>query len=163
MDANVIWEGDMRFAGRANSGFNLTLDADRGVGGAEDGFRPLELLAISLAGCTAMDVISILKKKRQDVTAFQVQVQAAQQADHPHVFTSATIRYAITGRKVDEAAVRRAIELSAIKYCPAQAMLSKAFPMDLVYEIYEDRGQGEKQLLGQGHSSPGILWLPGGA
>src|SRR5687767_8535494 len=125
MDAKVIWNQGMQFTGSANSGFNVTLDAGPGVGGANSGFSPLELLAIGLAGCTAMDVISILRKKKQEVTAFDVRVEAQQQAEHPHVFTAAKILYVVSGRNVDETAVRRAIELSTLKYCPAQAMLSR--------------------------------------
>jgi len=141
MDAKVTWSQGMSFTGTANSGFSVPLGTDPDVGGQNDGFRPLELMAVSLAGCTAMDVISILRKKQQVVTAFDVQVKASQPETHPYVFTHATILYRVTGRSVDEAALRRAIELSATKYCPAQAMLSKAFPMDLVYEIYEEGGR----------------------
>jgi len=154
MDAKVIWNEGMRFTGSADSGFNVTLDADPGVGGADGGFRPLELLAIGLAGCTAMDVISILRRKKQDVTAFDVRVEAQQQAEHPHVFTAAKILYTVSGRNVDETAVRRAIELSTLTYCPAQAMLSKAFPMQLLYEIYDDKGNDERQLVKQGRWAP---------
>lgn len=160
MDAKVIWDQGMRFNGSADSGFRVALDSDPGAGGTDSGFRPLELLAISLAGCTAMDVISILHKKKQAVTAFDVRVHTEQQAEHPHVFTLARILYLVTGRKVDEAAVRRSIELSALKYCPAQTMLSKAFPIELAYEIYEDYGSGETELVSQGQSPNGILWFP---
>jgi putative redox protein len=124
------------------------------VGGANDGFRPIELMAVSLAGCTAMDVISILRKKQLDVTGFEVQVQAQQAETHPHVFEHAKITYLVSGHKIDEVAVLRAIGLSALKYCPAQAMLSKVFPMDLTYEIYEEKDNGEKKLIRQGQ------WLP---
>ncbi len=140
MDAKVTWSQGMSFNGTAGSGFSVPLGSDSSAGGQDDGFRPLELMAISLAGCTAMDVISILRKKQQVVTGFDVQVQASQPETHPHVFTHARILYTVSGRGVDEAALVRAIELSATKYCPAQAMLSKAFPMVLVYEIYEDGG-----------------------
>jgi putative redox protein len=156
MDAKVIWNQAMSFTGSATSGFKLPLDADPGSGGADSGFRPLELMAISLAGCTAMDVISILRKKRQDVTAFEVRVAARQPDAPPHVFTFAQIIYRVTGHNVDEAAVLRAIELSALQYCPAQAMLSKAFPMELMYEIYEDLGNGETQLVKQGQWKPAV-------
>ena len=138
MDAKVVWSQGMSFSGTAATGFTVPLGSDPAVGGANDGFRPLELMAISLAGCTAMDVISILRKKQQAVTGFEVQVQASQPDSHPHVFTHARILYLVTGHNVDEAALVRAIQLSATKYCPAQAMLSKAFPMDLVYEIHEE-------------------------
>jgi putative redox protein len=150
MDANVVWNQNMSFTGSATSGFQLPLDADPGSGGADSGFRPLELLAIGLAGCTAMDVLAIIRKKRQDVTAFEVQVSARQADEHPYVFTAAEILYQVTGHAVDEAAVLRAIELSALHYCPAQAMFSGVFPMELVYEIYEDEGDGRKQLVKRG-------------
>jgi putative redox protein len=154
MDAKVTWSQGLSFTGSANTGFNVPLGADPSVGGANDGFRPLELLAVSLAGCTAMDVVSIIQKKKQAVTAFEVQVHAEQQHDHPHVFTTAKIVYLVTGHNVDEAAVARAIELSATRYCPAQAMLAKAFPMELVYEIYEDQGNGARELVKQGQWQP---------
>lgn len=140
MQAKVTWSQGMSFTGSADTGFSVPLGADPGVGGANDGFRPLELMAVSLAGCTAMDVISILRKKQQKISDFEVKVDASQPDSHPHVFLHATILYKVTGENVDEAALLRAIELSATKYCPAQSMLSKAFPMDLVYEIYEPDG-----------------------
>lgn len=146
MNATVTWKNGLSFTGSADTGFELPLGADPSVGGANDGFRPLELMAVSLAGCTAMDVISILRKKQQDVTAFEVQVNAQQQSEHPHVFTQAVITYRITGQNVSEAAVTRAIELSATKYCPAQAMLVKVFPIELFYEIYEEK-DGLKKLV----------------
>jgi putative redox protein len=149
MDAKVTWSRGMSFTGSADTGFSVPLGADPSVGGANDGFRPIELMAVSLAGCTAMDVISILRKKQQDVTGFEVQVHACQAETHPHVFEQAEIVYQVTGHNVDEAALLRAIELSALKYCPAQAMLSKAFPMELSYEIYEEK-DGVKELTKQG-------------
>jgi putative redox protein len=154
MDAKVIWNQGMSFTGSATSGFKLPLDADPGSGGVDSGFRPLELLAIGLAGCTAMDVVSIIRKKRQDVTAFDVQVQVRQAGEHPYVFTAAEILYRVTGHNVDEAAVLRAIELSALHYCPAQAMFSNVFPMELVYEIYEDQGNGAITLVKRGQCKP---------
>lgn len=154
MDAKVTWQGRMSFTGQADSGFQLNLGTDPAVGGDNDGFRPMELLAIGLAGCTAMDVVSILSKKRQVVTAFDVLVHAAKAEEHPKVFTSAVIEYGITGKAVDEAAVLRAIELSAVRYCPAQAMLSKAMPIALRYLIYEDLGAGRRDLVFQGEYVP---------
>ena len=152
MQAKVTWSQGMSFTGSAETGFSLPLGADPSVGGANDGFRPLELMAVSLAGCTAMDVISILRKKQQQITAFEVRVDASQPQTHPHVFEHATILYLVTGHNLDEAALLRAIELSATKYCPAQAMLSKAFPIDLLYEIYEVGGglvtSGQWQIPG---------------
>ena len=150
MNAIVAWRQGMSFTGKAGTGFEVPLGANPAVGGANDGFRPLELMAVSLAGCTAMDVISILTKKQQELTAFEVKIHADQAEEFPKVFTHAVITYQVTGRDVSEAAVLRAIELSATKYCPAQAMLGKVVPMDLVYEIYEDEGRGTTRLVKQG-------------
>jgi putative redox protein len=147
MDANVIWSNDLTFSGTANTGFNVPLGADPSLGGANDGFRPMELMAVSLAGCTAMDVISILRKKQQQVTAFEVQVHADQRSDHPHVFTEAVITYRVTGHNVEESSLTRAIELSATRYCPAQAMLSKVFPITIDYEIFEDKGALKESVI----------------
>jgi putative redox protein len=154
MNATVAWRQGMSFTGKADTGFEVPLGAEPEVGGADDGFRPLELMAVSLAGCTAMDVISILAKKKQDVTAFEVTVHAEQAQEFPKVFTQAVITYLVTGHAVDEVAVLRAIELSETKYCPAQAMLGKVVPMELVYEIYEDEGDGKRQLAKKGKCPP---------
>lgn len=149
MDVKVTWSDELTFSGTAPSGFSLPVGADPSVGGGGDGFRPLELLALSLAGCTAMDVISILKKKQEQVSGFEVLLQGRQQAEHPKVFTAVRLLYQVSGRNISEAAVRRAIELSATKYCAAFAMLVKAFPIETVYEIYE-QAEGEKELVVQG-------------
>jgi putative redox protein len=123
------------------------------VGGEGRGFNPMELMALSLAGCTAMDVISILRKKRQDVTDFEVYVDAPRAEEHPKVFTRATIHYLVTGHNVDESAVVRAIELTACSYCPAQAMLGRVIPIGLHYQIFEEDGDGRK-LVTEGTYSP---------
>jgi len=154
MNATVNWKGRMSFTGTADSGFKLDLGTDPNVGGDNDGFRPMELIAIGLAGCTAMDVASILNKKRQVVTGFEVQVHAGRAAEHPKVFTEAVIEYYVTGKSVDEAAVVRAIELSAVRYCPAQAMLVKVMPIELKYSIYEDLGEGKRELVKVGTYTP---------
>jgi putative redox protein len=140
MDTKVVWKDGLSFIGSADSGFEIPLGADRSVGGADDGFHPIELMGVSLAGCTAMDVISILRKKQQEVTAFEVKVHADRAREHPKVFTRLVVTYLVTGRGVDETALLRAVELSAAKYCPAQAMLSRIAPMELKYEIYEENG-----------------------
>ena len=150
MDAKVIWQQGLHFTGTAATGFEVPLGAEAELGGANDGFRPLELMAVSLAGCTAMDVISILKKKQQAVTAFEVKVQADQAQEFPKVFTHTFITYLVTGHNLDELAVRRSIELSATKYCPAQAMLGKVVPMELHYEIYEGESAEKRTLVKNG-------------
>ena len=128
MDAKVIWKNRMSFEGTSDSGFTVPLGTTRPVGGDDDGFRPLELLAIGLAGCTAMDVVSILSKKRQELTSFEVRVHADRQDEHPKVFTHLTIEYVLSGNELSREAVERAVQLSAEKYCPAQAMFAKIVP-----------------------------------
>ena len=150
MKANVTWQNNMVFIGKSASGFPVQMDADSNFGGTESGVRPMEMIALGLAGCIAMDVISILRKKRQDVTHFEVNIDAPRSTDHPKVFTKAVITYTVTGRSVDENAVLRSIELAATKYCPAQIMLELAFPMDQHYEIYEDEEDGSKRLTYMG-------------
>jgi putative redox protein len=150
MEARVTWQGRLSFIGTADSGYQLPLGTDKSVGGDEDGFRPMELIATGLAGCTAMDVVSILTKKRQDVTAFEIQVHAERAENHPKVFTHAIIDYIVTGHGVGETAVVRSIELSATRYCPAQAMLGKVFPIEIHYSIYEDEGDGRRSLVSHG-------------
>lgn len=135
--ATVTWKGDMHFTATADTGFNLTLDAAPSVGGQNMGFRPLELMLVSLAGCTGMDVISILKKKRQAVTGFEVHVDADQADDHPHVYTDIRVTYIVHGHDIDPKAVERSIELSETKYCPATAMLRQAANITSSYEIVD--------------------------
>jgi len=135
METKVTWNKKLSFTGTAEKNFTVPLDAERSVGGEDRGFEPMELIAIGLAGCTAMDTISILQKKRQDVTAFEVQVHAERADEFPKVFTNITIEYIVEGNNVDPAAVERSIELSETKYCPAQAMLSKVCNIEHKYSI----------------------------
>ena len=138
MDATVTLDHGMAFHGTANSGFTLKMDAHPSVGGDNDGFRPLELLLVGLGGCTSMDVASILRKKRQSLSGLEVHLQADQAKDHPHVFTDITIKYVVRGQGIDPKAVERAIELSANKYCSAQAMLAQTATISSTYEIIEE-------------------------
>jgi putative redox protein len=141
MDAKVVWSKGLSFTGSAaTSGFSLPLGADPKVGGANDGFRPLELLLVGLAGCTGMDVISILEKKRTEITAFEVRARADQAAEHPHVFTRIHVEYVVTGRQIDRESVERAVELSESKYCSAQAMLRRSASIDRTITIHEAGG-----------------------
>jgi putative redox protein len=149
IQTKVTLQEGMHFTGTTDSGLSVQLDAKQEVGGVGKGFVPMELMALSMAGCTAMDVISILRKKRQNVTGFEVRVDAPRADEHPKVFTSATIEYLVSGHDVDENAVRRAIELTSERYCPAQAMLGQVMPIDLRYQIFEEEGE-EKKLVTEG-------------
>jgi len=131
------WKQGLSFNGSAPSGFSVELDAEVEVGGNQGGFSPLELLALGLGGCTGMDVISILQKKRQAVTAFEVRVNTQRATEHPKVWNQVLVEYIVAGKNIDPKAVERAIQLSAEKYCPAQNMLNKAVRIDTRYEIRE--------------------------
>lgn len=137
LNARVTLNEGMSFSGTADSGFTINLGASAAAGGTDGGFRPMELMLISLGSCTAMDVISILRKKRQTISHFEVKVQAERAKDHPKVFTDILLSYIVSGEAVDEAAVARSIELSLTKYCPAHAMLSQAVTIRHQYEIVE--------------------------
>jgi putative redox protein len=156
MEAKIDWQGQMSFIGTSDSGFIVNLGTDNANGGSNDGFRPLELMAISLGGCTSMDVVSILTKKRQAIIGFEVNVHLDRVNEHPKVFSAATIEYLVTGHSIDEDAVLRAIELSATKYCPAQTMLIKAFLITLKYQSFEEKGEGKRELIFNGVYQPRV-------
>lgn len=137
MDASVKLEGGMRFVATADSGHQVVMDSTASVGGNDTGFRPMELLLMGLCGCTGMDVISILRKKRQDVSNLEVKAHAETADNYPRVFTTIHLEYTITGKNVRPKAVERAIELSADPYCPAQAMLSQVANVTSSYQIIE--------------------------
>jgi putative redox protein len=160
MKATVHWEGGMKFLGSAPSGFPIHMDAESTLGGNDSGVRPMEMIALGLIGCQAMDVISIMLKKRQQVTGFEVKFDGPRSPEFPKVFTRAAITFVVTGKDVEEVALLRSIELSATKYCPAEVMLEQAFPMELHYEIYEVEG-GERRLTAQGIWQETTWDLPG--
>lgn len=135
--AKVVWQGDMTFTGTGSTwdAGEVQFDADASVGGHDAGFRPLEMLLMGLAGCTAMDVISVLRKKKQDVTAFSVEVEGIQVDGHPKYYGTINLVYHVTGTDIKEAAVARAIELSETRYCGASAMLREKAQINSRYEI----------------------------
>ena len=135
-DARVIWQDGLAFEGTAGSGFSVRLDASPDEGGGS-GFGPMELVLMGLAGCTAMDVISILKKKRQAVTGFEVRAHGLRADDHPKVFTDITLEYVVRGHNIDPKALERSIELSETKYCPVMGALKKTANISTTYRVEE--------------------------
>ena len=135
MTAQATLLDGMRFSAEAGSEHTVTLDASRDDGGQNSGFRPMEMLLVGLAGCTGMDVISILRKKRQQVTNYAVRVRAERAEDHPMVFTTITVEHVVTGHDISEEAVARAIELSETRYCGAGAMLGKTARLTHTHRI----------------------------
>ena len=150
MNAKAKWKRSLPLYGSADSGFEVPLGSYPEVGGDDDGFRPMELMAVSLAGCTAMDVISNLTKKCQAVSDFQVKVETERSDQHPKVFTKAIIEYHVAGKDISETAVTRAMKLSADTYCPAQAMIGKIIPLTLKYFIYEGDKIGDGKPIIEG-------------
>jgi putative redox protein len=137
MMAQVKLLSGMYFEGQAGSGHTVTLDASVRDGGTDSGFRPMELLLVGLAGCTGMDVISILRKKRQEVTAYEVHVRGTRAEEHPMVFVEITVEHVVTGHHIQPEAVARAIQLSEQRYCGAGAMLGKVAHLTHTYCIVE--------------------------
>ena len=136
MDAKITWKKEgLLFESTADTGGTVDLASSLDEGA--QGFRPMELLAMGLGGCTAMDVVSILKKKRQDIVDFEVRVHTEKAEKYPKVWTKARIEYVVTGRNIDPKAIERAMDLSRETYCPAQNMLNKAVDIELDYTIIE--------------------------
>ena len=125
-----------QFIASSGSGHSFLIDDTVG----DTGPKPIELVAAGLAGCTAFDVITILRQKyHQKVTAYTVKVEAEQAERPPQVFTAVRIRHIITGFEIDAAAMEQAIRLSEEKYCSVGAMVQKSAPMQTTYEIVEEK------------------------
>lgn len=118
--AQLMWQQGMKFVGTGETGHPVTMDAAAEVGGQDSAARPMEVLLIGLMGCTAMDVISILRKKRQDVQDFRIFASFERSAEHPKKYTAIHLEYVAYG-DVDLAALERAAELSETTYCGAIA------------------------------------------
>ena len=128
--------GDRHFIAETASGHRITLDDSQGGRGA----KPIELVAVALAGCTAFDVITILRKKRQIVTAYEVRIEADQADLPPPVFNGVRIRHKFTGDGIDAHAVREAIRLSEEKYCSVGAMIRRSAAITTSFEIIDTSG-----------------------
>lgn len=137
IDATLNFVDGMAFTAVADSGHEIILDSRTPEREGTRGPSPMELLLMGTAGCTAMDVISILRKKRQHVTAYQVRIHGTRADEHPQVYTNITIEHIITGHDISEAAVAQAIELSETKYCSASAMMRKTATLTSIHRIIE--------------------------
>jgi putative redox protein len=137
MTAQVKLETGMRFDAASGSEHHVILDASEKDGGQNAGFRPMELLLVGLGGCTGMDVISILRKKRQQVTGYEVHVTGIRAEDYPMVFVEITVEHVVTGHHIQPEAVERAVQLSEQRYCGAGAMLGKVAHLTHTFRIVE--------------------------
>lgn len=132
----VTWKSDgMKFEGATHSGFTFPLDSKPEPGHEADAAKPMELLLVALAGCTGMDVVSILQKKRQPVTGLEVVTRGHQASSPPNVYTEIHIEYVVHGEGVEAEAVERSIELSEGKYCSVSAMLGKTAKVTTSYRL----------------------------
>lgn len=139
-EVKVALEDGMLFTGTGHpiaDGFSVQMDAAAEVGGQGRGMRPQSLVLVSLGGCTGMDVISILRKKRQEVSGLEIKIRAEKADEHPKVYTHIWVTYIVRGNGIDPDAVARAIELSMTKYCPVAGMLKQVVPIETSYEIVE--------------------------
>jgi putative redox protein len=138
LNATVKWLDGAAFVGEAGSGHAIVMDGPADHGGRNIGLRPMEVLLIGMGGCSSVDVIGILQKARQDVIDCVTHIEAERADAVPAVFTRIHLRFVVTGRGLKESHVKRAVELSAEKYCSASIMLSKA-GVDIThsYEIVE--------------------------
>jgi putative redox protein len=153
--ASVSLAGDrLRFVGRTGSGHRIALDS----GSGDTGARPAELIPLALAGCTAMDVISILRKKHQEVTRYEVRTSAIQADDPPAVFLRIDVVHDLEGVDLDLEAVRRSIELSATRYCAVGATLAAGVTQIhhryVVHTGVGGRLTGEVVVMGPGANVP---------
>ena len=126
MQVDIEWRGDVHFSGTSESGHQVLMDGPPESGGKNRGSRPMELMLMGLGGCTAFDVVDILRKGRQRIDDVQVALTAQRADAVPAVFEAINIHFVIVGAKVSHAKVERAIELTAQKYCSASIMLKQA-------------------------------------
>lgn len=138
MKARIKWVEEVMFVGESGSGHSVVIDGPPEHGGRNMGIRPMELLLQGLGGCTAFDVMMILKKARQPVTDCVLEVEAERADTEPKVFTKIHIHFVITGKGVSEKHVQRAIQLSAEKYCSASIMLGQMAEITHDYELCEE-------------------------
>ena len=137
MNISVNWVDGMLMVGKSHSGHSITMDGPPEIGGDNLGVRPMEMLLLGVAGCTMIDVVTTLKKMRQELTHCETKVNAERADDHPKVFTDIHIQFLIKGNALDSKKVEKAITLSAEKYCSASIMLGKTASITHDFEIAE--------------------------
>lgn len=135
METRLKWAGEAAFIGLTSGGHTVVMDGPPEGGGRNLGPRPMELLLLSMAACSTYDVVSILKKTRDDIRDCEVTINASRADEYPKIFTDIHLKFIITGKDVKEKNVKRAIDLSAEKYCSASIMLGAMANITHDYEI----------------------------
>ena len=138
LKAKIKWMQDVSFKGSSDSGHEVVLDGPKELGGKDLGMRPMEMMLIGMGGCTSFDVVTILKRSRQEITGCIAEIEATRADEIPKVFTSIHIHFLIKGIDLQEKAVERAVELSANKYCSASIMLGKSVKITHDFVISEE-------------------------
>ena len=123
--AKISWVDGALFVAEGGSGHTITMDGAADVGGRNLASRPMEVMLMGMGGCTAIDVVSMLRKQRQDIEGVEVSLSGERASDHPMVYTDVKVVYTVRGRKLNKALVERAVNLSDEKYCSATAMFKK--------------------------------------
>ena len=137
MNISVKWIDGMLMVGQSDSGHAIVMDGPPEIGGENLGVRPMEMLLLGMTGCTVIDVISTLKKMREDVVDCQTQVSADRSEEYPKVFTNIHVHFVFRGKQLNPSKVDKAIKLSAEKYCSASIMIGKTAIITHDYEIIE--------------------------
>jgi len=137
MNISVKWIDGFLMVGKSDSGHAIVMDGPPEIGGENLGIRPMEMLLLGMAGCTMIDVLSTLKKMREDVVDCQTQVSAERSEEHPKVFTNIHVHFVLRGKKLDPSKIDKATKLSAEKYCSASIMIGKTANITHDYEIIE--------------------------
>lgn len=137
MKASIRWTGGVSFAGRADSGHDVIMDGAPDAGGQNQGARPMEVVLIGMGGCTAFDVVHILRKQRQEIADCVAEIDAERAPTDPKVFTRIHVHFKISGRRLDPKKVAHAIDLSATKYCSASIMLAKTAAITHDFEVID--------------------------
>lgn len=135
MKVRIKWNDSVSFLGEAESGHTVQMDGSPEVGGRNLGLRPMEMILIGAGGCTASDVVLILKKGRQEIVNCMVEIEAERATENPKVFTRIHYHFILTGNNMNSQQVERAINLSAEKYCSASIMLGKTAEITHDFEI----------------------------
>ncbi len=135
MKTRIIWKGNVSFLAEAGSGHSVLMDGAPEAGGQNAGPRPMEMLLMGLGGCTAFDVVMILKKGRHDIQDCVVEIEARRASVDPKVFTDIHLHFIVTGKNMNSQHVERAIDLSAEKYCSASIMLKSTAKITHDFEL----------------------------
>lgn len=137
-EAKVTYVDGLQFVAEATSGHAIVMDGDIEVGGKDTGSRPMEMLLMGIGGCSGMDVVSILKKKKQEVKGLEINVKGQKAGNYPKKFTDISLEFVVRGKNIADDAVKRAVELSMEKYCSVKATLEGSAKITCNYRIIEE-------------------------